>query len=188
MKLQLRHPSILSDQLVATDICHVSHREDKLWCVMNPEWQLESSTLWKEWGSRNKNNPLSISEVWWMNTTVNLIKLLSFGFCQAAYQIILIFPNLKKQMLCPDGNTSGKKKLTIWKWFAGVMKESGAGARRKGGRAITQWEVGGTMRGKVERAQILRITQSKTCFSSTCSQYCLWSHCGELIPPSLVQT
>lgn len=68
---------------------------------------------------------------------------------------------------------SGKKKLTIWKWFAGVMKESGAGARRKGGRAITQWEVGGTMRGKVERAQILRITQSKTCFSSTCSQYCL---------------
>lgn len=45
-----------------------------------------------------------------MNTTVNLIKLLSFGFCQAAYQIILIFPNLKKQMLCPDGNTSGKKK------------------------------------------------------------------------------
>lgn len=110
MKLQLRHPSILSDQLVATDICHVSHREDKLWCVMNPEWQLESSTLWKQRGSRNKNNPLSISEVWWMNTTVNLIKLLSYGFCQAAYQIILIFPNLKKQMLCPDGNTSGKKK------------------------------------------------------------------------------
>lgn len=110
MKLQLRHPSILSDQLVATDICHESHREDKPWCAMSLEWQLESSALWKQWGSKNRNNPLSIAEVWWMNTTINLIKLLSFGFCQAAYQIILIFPNLKQQKLCPDGNTSEKKK------------------------------------------------------------------------------